>query len=340
MGLQARAARSAQAAVGARVVDVYFYEAFAEEQAALKRLLPGHVSAGYTDRTIQEAGDPAPPARLISVRTQSRLPAAWSAALGAILSRSTGYDHLRAYAQAVAQPPALGYLPLYCHRAVAEQAMLLWMALLRRLPQQQRQFRSFARDGITGRECAGRTLAVVGVGHIGAEVCAIGAALGMRVLGVDRAPAVRAVRYVTIEAALAEAAVGVCAMDLNEGNRGFFSQERWRLVQPGAVFVNISRGELSPPTALLEALETGRLGGVALDVYDHESELAIALRAQAAAADPAVQATLRLASREDVICTPHNAFNTEEAVERKSAHAVQQITAYLADGAFRWPVPG
>jgi D-lactate dehydrogenase len=327
-------------AAGARAVDVHFYEAFAEEQAALKRLLPSTIAAGYTDRTIQESGDASPPARLISVRTQSRLPAAWAPELGGILSRSTGYDHLRAYAQAVREPPALGYLPLYCHRAVAEQAMLLWMALLRRLPRQQRQFKSFTRDGITGRECAGRTLAVVGVGRIGAEACAIGAALGMRVLGVDRAPSAPAVRHVAIEAALAEADVVVCAMDLTAENRGYFSRSRWRQAKPGAVFVNISRGELSPPTALLEALEEGRLAGVALDVYDRESELATALRSGGAASeDPEIQATLRLASREDVICTPHNAFNSEEAVERKSAHSVEQVVAFLATGAFRWGAP-
>jgi D-lactate dehydrogenase len=318
--------------------DVYFYEAFEEEAEALRALLPPSITAGYTDLTIQETGHTAPPARLISIRTQSHLPLDWAPQLSAILSRSTGYDHLAAYAAAVQSPPALGYLPLYCHRAVAEQAMLLWMALLRRLPQQIRQFQDFHRDGLTGLECEGRTLVVVGVGHIGHEVCRIGDALGMRVLGVDRDPQHDDVMYVDIDAALAQADVIVCAMDLNATSRGYFDMAKWRRVKPGALFVNISRGELSPSTALVEALSAGLLGGVALDVYDHEPELAVALRTKRPASDPEVLAALALAQRDDSICTPHNAFNSAEGVRRKSEHSVQQILAFLNQRQFLWPV--
>ena len=321
------------------MLDVYFYEAFEEEAEALRRLLPASFTAGYTDLTIQEAGHAAPPARVISVRTQSILPIGWAPELLAILSRSTGYDHLAAYAAATSAPVALGYLPLYCHRAVAEQAMLLWMSLLRRLPVQMRQFHDFHRDGITGYECEGRTLAVVGVGHIGREVCRIGRALGMRVLGVDREQQFPDVDYATIDDALPQADVLVCAMDLNASNRGYFDAARWRQIKRGAVFVNISRGELSPAADLLAALDAGQLGGVGMDVYNHEAELAVALRTKQPSSDAEVQATLALARRDDVICTPHNAFNSFEAVERKSDHSVQQIVALRETGQFLWPAP-
>ncbi len=315
---------------------VYFYEAFEEEAEELRRLLPPSISAGYTDRTIQEAGHATPPARLISIRTQSQIPLAWVSALDAILSRSTGYDHLSTYA--ASSRVALGYLPLYCHRAVAEQAMLLWMALLRRLPRQIRQFHDFHRDGLTGAECEGRTLVVVGVGAIGREVYRIGEALGMRVLGVDRDPRYVDVDYVALETALDQSDVLVCAMDLNETNRGYFDMAKWRRAKPGAIFVNVSRGELSPSTELLRALSDGLLGGVGLDVFDQEAALAVALRSNSQPADPEALAALELAVRDDCICTPHNAFNTVEAVERKSDHSVQQIVAYLQTGRFLWPV--
>jgi D-lactate dehydrogenase len=212
------------------------------------------------------------------------------------------------------------------------------MALLRRLPRQMRQFHEFHRDGLTGAECRGRTLAVVGVGYIGREVCHIGQALGMRVLGVDRDPRHDDVNYVDIATAFAQADVLVCAMDLNASNRGYFDLEKWRRVKPGAIFVNISRGELSPSTALVQALNAGQLSGVGLDVYDHEAELAVALRGESPPAHPEAQAALELAGRDDCICTPHNAFNSVEAVERKSEHSVQQIVAYLQTGRFLWPV--
>jgi len=321
------------------MLDVYFYEAFEEEAESLRSLLPPTINAAYTDRTIQEAGHAEPPARLISTRTQSRIPLDWSSRLDAILTRSTGYDHVAAYAAAVGPRLALGFLPRYCHRAVAEQAVLLWMALLRRLPRQMRQFHNFHRDGLTGLECEGRTLVVVGVGNIGHEVYSIGKALGMQALGVDRDPRHDDVEYVDIDAALAQADVLVCAMDLNSSNRQYFDMPKWRRVKPGAVFVNISRGELSPSTALLEALGEGSLSGVALDVYDHEAELAGTLRNKLPANEPEVLAALELAKRDEVICTPHNAFNSAEAVHRKSEHSVQQIVAYLQNGRFLWSAP-
>ncbi len=320
--------------------DVYFYEAFQEEADELRHYLPPHVTAGYTDLTPQEIGHTGPPARLISIRTQSQVPVGWASELDGILSRSTGFDHLLRFAAAIGPgaPVALGNLPLYCHRAVAEQAMLLWMALLRRLPRQMRQFHDFHRDGLTGAECQGRTLAVVGVGNIGREICDIGQALRMQVIGVDRDRRFDDVNCVDIDAALGQADVVACAMDLNDSNHGYFDLAKWRRVKPGAVFVNISRGELSPSTALLEALNAGLLGGVGLDVYDHEAELAVALRSKTTPTSAEALAALELAGRDDCICTPHNAFNSLEAVDRKSEHSVQQIVAFLQRGQFLWPV--
>jgi D-lactate dehydrogenase len=336
--------------------DVYFYEAFAEETELLRKLMPAGIVAEYTDRTIQEAGHAAPPARLISTRTQSILPVAWAPQLDAILSRSTGFDHLAAYAAQISTPVQFGYLPLYCHRAVAEQAMMLWMALLRRLPQQIRQFRDFHRDGLTGFEAAGRTLAVVGVGNIGHEICDIGRALRMTVVGVDRDERHADVNYASLDDALAAADIVVCALDLNASTRGFFTLDVWRRAKRKPLFVNISRGECSPSTALVAALDAGLLCGVGIDVYDHEAELAVALRGAEGAAvaldakpdpadaarpavttDPEALAALELFRRDDCICTPHNAFNSFEGVERKSMHSIQQIMALRETGRFLWP---
>src|SRR4051794_23233480 len=104
------------------MLDVFFYEAFEEEADELRQVMPATLTAEYAALTIQECGHAAPLARFISTRTQSIYPREWATQLDAILSRSTGYDHLVAYAAAVKTPPAMGYLPLYCHRAVAEQA--------------------------------------------------------------------------------------------------------------------------------------------------------------------------------------------------------------------------
>ena len=143
----------------------------------------------------------------------------------------------------------------------------------------------------------------------------------------------------TLRSALPHADVLVSAMDLNRENVGYFDAGKWQHIKRGAVFVNISRGELSPSTTLLAALEAGQLSGVGLDVFDHEAKLAVSLRAGTPTSDLEVAATLALAERDDCILTPHNAFNTAEAVHRKSEHSIQQIVAFLASGKFLWPVP-
>ncbi len=319
--------------------DVFFFEAFQEEEAALRRALPVGVRAAFSWKTIQEYQAPAPPARIISIRTQSAIPPSWARDLAGILTRSTGFDHLTAYRAATGVPVPCGYLPLYCNRAVAEQALLLWLALLRNLPQQLAQLHTFHRDGITGGECAGKTLTVVGVGNIGHEIVKIGDGLGMRVLGVDLVQRHADVHYVAPATGIAAADILVCAMNLTATNHNYFCYEVLRAARRGVLFINIARGEFSPATDLLRLLDEGQLGGVGLDVYNHEKELAVALRTKAASNDTEVCATLALAQRPHVLLTPHNAFNTHESVARKAAQSMQQLQQFLTTGAFLWPLP-
>ncbi len=321
------------------MLDVFFYEAFEEEAEQLRRLLPDSIKAGYDFRAIGETDHESPPARVISIRTQSAIPREWSDRLGGILTRSTGYDHVARYIGACGRPIPAGYLPLYCHRAVAEQAMTLWMALWRKLALQTQWFDRFCRDGLTGTECEGKTLLVVGVGHIGHAVTRIGTGLSMTVLGVDILPRHEDVTYVSLEEGLARADAIVCAMSLNADNHGYFSRNRWRQVKPGAIFVNVARGELAPADDLAWALDEGILAGAAMDVYENEAGLAAALRAGRPHDAPGWTTLHALRQRPNVICTPHNAFNTVESVARKSQQSVEQIERFMATGQFKWSVP-
>lgn len=319
-------------------MDVFFYEAFEEEEEALKHYLPAHISAGFTWKTIQEYGADSPPAPIISIRTQSSLPPEWADSLDAILSRSTGFDHLKAYMRLTGKDIPCGHLPLYCHRAVAEQALLMWLALQRKFTQQVEQFKTFHRDGITGQETEGKTLLIVGVGNIGGQVANIGKGMNMKVLCVDLEVKYPELDYVSIEEGIAQADIIVCAMDLRQENEGYFTYDLLKKAKKGTLFINVSRGELSPSPALLKLIEEKHLGGVALDAYFEEKALGVALRDGTNSDNPGVQATLDLAKHSNVICTPHNAFNTEEGVERKSEQSVQQIDHFLKNKDFIWPV--
>jgi D-lactate dehydrogenase len=316
-------------------MDVYFYEAFEEEALSLKSLLGNQLTYGMTDKTIQETDHLNPPARLISIRTQSIIPTEWADKLDGVLSRSTGYDHLKKYLEIIRKPLPCGYLEEYATRAVAEHAILLIMALMRRLPEQMIQFNNFNRDGLTGGECAGRNLLVVGVGRIGSEIVKIGSSLGMNVRGVDIVQRHKEVQYIGKEEGIAWADVIICSMNLTNENRGYFSYNLLKQAKPGVLFVNIARGEHTPIADMLRLVQERHVGGLGLDVFEDEPNVAVVLRSKHMNTFPAAQLIKELLQHPNVLCTPHNAFNTMEAVQRKSRFSVDEVLYFLENKDFR-----
>ena len=319
--------------------DVYFYEAFEEEKKELENFIPQSIRASYTWKTIQENDDKIAPAKVISVRTQSIIPHKWSQDLNAILSRSTGYDHLVRYKKETQSNIKTGYLPLYCNRSVAEQALLLWMALLRRLPEQIESFKTFHRDGLTGKETEGKTLLVVGVGNIGSEIVKIGQGLGMKVYGVDLVEKYPFVDYTTFDEGFKKADIIVCSMNLTFENENYFNYEKLKKAKDNALFINIARGELSYSSELLKLMKENKLGGIGMDVFKDESKLAVSLRSGEKVDSKEVEAVKKLQKYPNVIFTPHNSFNTQEAVIRKSEQSAEQLVHLFENGNFKWNSP-
>ena len=177
----------------------------------------------------------------------------------------------------------------------------------------------------------GKKLLVVGVGEIGSEIVKIGGALGMETRGVDILQKYPYVTYSSIEEGLAWADVIVCAMNLTKENAGYFNYKVLKRARRGVVFVNVARGELSPTNDLVKLLDEGHVSALALDVYENESALAVALRSG--------KPDFPLLERPNVILTPHNAFNTAEAVERKAEQTIRQIEHFLQNGEFLRPNP-
>lgn len=316
-------------------MDVFFYEAFAEEAKALKELLGDSITYDLSPQTIQESGHSTPPARIISIRTQSVVPESWADNIEGILSRSTGYDHLASYLTAIKKPLPCGYLEEYATRAVAEQAIMLMMALLRKLPQQTGRFSSFNRDGLTGRECAGKNLLIVGVGRIGGEIASIARGLGVNIKGVD--PVVRHphIDYVDQREGIRWADVVICAMNLTPENTGYFSYDLLRHGKKGILLINIARGEHTPAADLLRLLREERLGGLGLDVYENEPAVAFDLRNHTSSQSREAEIIREMMNYPNVIFTPHNAFNTLEALRRKAQFTVQQVIYFLENHDFK-----
>lgn len=319
------------------IPKVVFFEVFKEEKSAICQFLPEGINAIFYENTIQEEKCDISPGTIISIRTQSIIPLDWETNIVAVLSRSTGYDHLEVYRKNSSQGISYGYLPTYCARSVAEHALTVWSCLLKKLPNQTEQFKTFNRSNITGAEIEHKNILVVGVGNIGIEIVKIATALNMNVDGVDIDERFDHVNYILPENDLSKYDIIVSAMNLTDSNRNYFNSAFFDRVKKGSIFINISRGELSPTPILFEYLNNGTLAGIGLDVFDIEKKLAASLRT--GKSDNEIELVMQMNEHPNVILTPHNAFNTHEATQRKSEQTVEQIKAYIDKGKFLWEVP-
>ncbi len=325
------------------MIEVKLYEVFQEEERAIKRHLDPEIKAQFTWRTVQEEGDNDAPAKVISIRTQSNIPLSWATQLEGVLSRSQGYDHLLTYQEKTQAPLEMGYLKEYCSRAVAEHAIMALLVLLKKTKTQLRNFLSFKRDGLTGNNASGRTALVIGVGKIGYHLVDMVRGLKMVVNGVDIEPRHADVNYVSLEEGLKESDVVFCSLPLTKETQGLLNHKILGKIKPHAVFINVSRGEISPIKDLHALILKGVLSGLALDVYEEEKAVADYLRSEKnKASEPHIQEKIRilmdLEQREDVLLTPHNAFNTREALEQKAILTARSIEQFLASGTFLSPI--
>jgi phosphoglycerate dehydrogenase-like enzyme len=230
----------------------------------------------------------------------------------------TGVDHVdleACRARNVAVCNASGYSTI----SVAELTLGLMIDLLRHVTRLDPVTRAGGtRAGHIGRDLAGKTLGIVGTGAIGSRVARAALALGCEVLAFSRskkADLVRdGVRYVPIEELAKTADIVSLHCPLNEKTRGLWGSDLLATMKPSALLVNCARGPVVDSAALTEALREGRLAGAAIDVFDGEPPL-----------DPADP----LLDLENVIVTPHIAFATEEAFERRAEIVAGNIEAWL-----------
>ena len=189
----------------------------------------------------------------------------------------------------------------YGDTAVAEHSIALMWAAARGLARMDRGMREGKWLRTEGMELTGKTIGLIGFGGIGAEVARIAAGSGMRVLAWNRTPKSAAnVQFVPLETLLAESHVISLHLLLTEETRGFLDAARLARLRPGAVLVNTARAALVDEKAMIAALQEGRLGHAALDVFETEP---------LAAGHP-------LTALENVTLSAHSAFRTPEASEK------------------------
>jgi D-lactate dehydrogenase len=311
--------------------DVFFYETFEEEEKLLRELLPKEIQAGFTKKTIQEEIHETPISKIISIRTQSKIPSDWKNQISSILTRSTGYDHINHLKNDL----VCGYLPKYCNQAVAEHAIMMVFCLLKNLKKQMIHFSSFNRDNLTGFELKDKKIIIFGIGKIGYEIYKITKALGMEVYGVDLEKKYEDVNYISKEEGLKIADIIICAMNLTSDNFQYFNYNILKNSKKGIIFINIARGEMSPLGDLIRLLEEKHLSALALDTYDNEAHMAEKIKTKGLEFQE-LKLISKLYQRDNVILTPHNAFNTIESVRKKAKQSIEQIQNFLKTGKFIW----
>lgn len=200
---------------------------------------------------------------------------AYAPRLRAIVSPTTGLDHIdldAAGKQGVAVLSLRGETEFL--RGIPATAELTWgllLALVRRIPQAVHSVLQgeWNRDAFKGRDLAGQTLGILGLGRIGEKIARYGLAFGMRVISFDpyREEWVEGVERVDSLAELLERSnVLSIHVPLNDETRGMIGPSELAQLPEGALLVNTARGEVLDEVSLLAALESGRLGGAALDV--------------------------------------------------------------------------
>lgn len=202
---------------------------------------------------------------------------------------------------------------------VADMALGYVLLLGRRQHQIDAGVRGGAWPRVEGESFRDQTALVVGLGSIGRAICTRLQAIGMRVLGHDpveqaqEAARALGVEAVPLDEGLQVAHWLVLAAPLTPGTSGMLDQRRIALLPRGARVVNVARGQLVQEAALVDALQSGHLGGAGLDVFEVEP----------------LPPSSPLRAMDNVVLGAHNGSNTRQAVERTSAAAVENLLTHL-----------
>ena len=256
-----------------------------------------------------------------------------------IATRSTGMDHIDLeYCQQ--HQIQVANVPSYGENTVAEHAFALILAISRRITEAVSRVRQgvFSPVGLTGFDLKDKTLGVVGVGHIGRHMVKIANGFGMKVLGVARHPDPQLARrlnfqYVNLEDCLRQADIVTLHTPLTKSTFHLINRQNIKLMKKGSILINTSRGPVVETEAVLWALEEGILAGAGLDVLEEEENLdrPDKLFDQYLSTDDLKElvAAHLLREKPNVLITPHNAFNTQEAIKRIITATIQNIQSFL-----------
>jgi D-lactate dehydrogenase len=248
-----------------------------------------------------------------------------------IVLRCAGFNNVDIKG-AVKRNIAVVRVPAYSPEAVAEHAMALILTLNRKTHKAYNRIRegNFSLEKLMGFNLHERKVAVVGTGGIGKAFCMILKGFGCKIAAYDIKPddslKELGVNYGTLEETLAEADIVSLHCPLLESTYHLINEETLKLFKPGAMLINTSRGGLVKTVDVIEALKSGQLGSLGLDVYEQEGDLFFRDFSEDIIQDDLIA---RLISFPNVLITSHQGFFTREAMEQIAVTSFRNIDAFV-----------
>lgn len=257
-----------------------------------------------------------------------------------IATMSTGFDHIDLATAKKHKIPVCN-VPTYGENTVAEHAMALMLGLSRKLFQSVKRVKEGVYDyhGLRGVDLRGKTLGVIGTGHIGAHVIKMAKAFEMNILAHDAYPNKDLAKnfefkYVSLNKLLAESDFITLHTPLLPTTHHLINKKNIKLVKKGAYLINTARGALIDPEALVWALQSKQIAGAGLDVLEDEgfvqSEEAM-VKAACKGSQCQIKTNLMnniIIDHPNTIVTPHNAFNSIEALKRIVDVTIENIKSF------------
>lgn len=259
-----------------------------------------------------------------------------------IAARSTGFDHID-IAEAHRRGITVSNVPSYGENTVAEFAFALLLALSRKIYDSYHRIAekgSFSQDGLRGFDLKGKTLGIVGTGRIGRHVIRMAKGFEMNVVCYDPFPdhnlaQTLGFEYLSLDDLLSRSDIVTLHAPYNEHTHHLINMGNIGKIKRGAYIINTARGGLIETVALVKALEEKIVAGAGLDVLEEEGHMKDEMELLINPHPKEEELRTLLANHyfidhPRVMVTPHNAFNTQEAIERILTTTIENIRAFAS----------
>lgn len=326
-------------------MKIAFFEVEGWEEPLARAAFPDAELSFSTSKidelTLPETND----AEVISIFVNSRLTEnvlAQFPKLKFITTRSTGFDHID-LAACAKRGIGVAYVPGYGDNTVAEFAFGLILNLTRKMYRaidQVKEMESFNLNDLRGIDLKGKTIGIIGTGRIGKEMVKIAKGFGMNVAAYDPFPNEAYAkemdyRYLPLEELLKIADIVSIHTPYTKETHHLINRENIRLVKKGAYLVNTARGGIVETDALVGALMDGTLAGAGVDVLEEEGPTKDEMQFLRSGATHAEELRIILENHvlmkmPNVLITPHNAFNSQEALERIFNTTAENIKGFVS----------